>query len=145
MGLWRMASWNREQSATQKLLSNDFSEPRWKTAALKNAYALLGKRRFGLFTFSEAFDSRLIRVQNTLQRFFCWLEIFKMRLASVLINSRIYNWPLQLRGCMRATTVRCFVLSLKTESYHKLPLKETDGLRAGLFGCLADEIWLSVY
>lgn len=45
--LWRMAAWNREQSGTQKLLRNDFSEARWKTAALKNAYALLGKRRFG--------------------------------------------------------------------------------------------------
>ena len=41
-----MAAWNREQSGTQKLLRNDFSEARWKTAALKNAYALLGKRRF---------------------------------------------------------------------------------------------------
>jgi hypothetical protein len=46
-GLWRMASWHREQAATQRLLANDFQEPRWKTAALKNAYALLGKRRFG--------------------------------------------------------------------------------------------------
>ncbi|KAL5339866.1 RAVE protein 1 C terminal-domain-containing protein [Aspergillus crustosus] len=45
-GLWRMAHWNREQSATQKLLANDFREPRWQTTALKNAYALLGKRRF---------------------------------------------------------------------------------------------------
>ena len=43
-----MAAWNREQSGTQKLLRNDFSEARWKTAALKNAYALLGKRRFGV-------------------------------------------------------------------------------------------------
>lgn len=41
-----MAAWNREQFSTQKLLRNDFSETRWKTAALKNAYALLGKRRF---------------------------------------------------------------------------------------------------
>jgi len=41
-----MAAWNREQPGTQKLLRNDFSEHRWKTAALKNAYALLGKRRF---------------------------------------------------------------------------------------------------
>ena len=46
-GLWRMAAWNREQSATQKLLSNNFQDPRWKTAALKNAYALLGRHRFG--------------------------------------------------------------------------------------------------
>jgi hypothetical protein len=47
-GLWRMAGWNREQSATIKLLSNNFSDPRWKTAALKNAYALLGKHRHGM-------------------------------------------------------------------------------------------------
>ncbi|MCJ1477391.1 regulator of (H+)-ATPase in vacuolar membrane [Lambiella insularis] len=46
LGLWRMAAWNREQSSTQKFLSNNFQEHRWKTAALKNAYALLGKRRF---------------------------------------------------------------------------------------------------
>jgi len=41
-----MAAWNREQSGTMKLLANNFSEARWKTAALKNAYALMGKRRF---------------------------------------------------------------------------------------------------
>lgn len=41
-----MAGWNREQASTQRLLSNNFQESRWKTAALKNAYALLGKRRF---------------------------------------------------------------------------------------------------
>ncbi|KAL8665513.1 MAG: hypothetical protein Q9202_002218 [Teloschistes flavicans] len=46
IGLWRMAAWNREQTSTQRLLSNNFQEARWKTAALKNAYALLGKRRF---------------------------------------------------------------------------------------------------
>lgn len=46
-GLWRMASWNREQSATLKLLSNNFQDLKWRTVAMKNAYALLGKRRFG--------------------------------------------------------------------------------------------------
>lgn len=44
-GLWRMASWNREQVATSRLLSNNFQDKKWKTAALKNAYALLGKHR----------------------------------------------------------------------------------------------------
>lgn len=48
-GLWRMAGWNREQGATQRLLANNFQDPKWRTAALKNAYALLGKRRFGMF------------------------------------------------------------------------------------------------
>ncbi len=46
-GLWRMASWNKEQTMTQRLLANNFEDPRWKTTALKNAYALLSKRRFG--------------------------------------------------------------------------------------------------
>jgi WD40 repeat protein len=46
-GLWRMASWNREQAATLKLLANNFDDPRWKTSALKNAYALMSRRRFG--------------------------------------------------------------------------------------------------
>jgi hypothetical protein len=46
VGLWRMATWSREQGATHRLLSNNFSEARWKTAALKNAYALMGRRRF---------------------------------------------------------------------------------------------------
>ncbi|KAL9623679.1 MAG: hypothetical protein Q9160_002135 [Pyrenula sp. 1 TL-2023] len=45
-GLWRMATWNREQGSTSRLLANNFNDPRWKTAALKNAYALLGRRRF---------------------------------------------------------------------------------------------------
>ncbi|KAF7950431.1 hypothetical protein EAE96_007716 [Botrytis aclada] len=45
-GLWRMAAWNREQGATIRLLANNFSEKKWRTAAMKNAYALLGKRRF---------------------------------------------------------------------------------------------------
>jgi len=46
VGLWRMATWSREQGATHRLLSNNFNEDRWKTAALKNAYALMGRRRF---------------------------------------------------------------------------------------------------
>ncbi|SPO00489.1 related to RAV1 - similarity to Drosophila DmX gene [Cephalotrichum gorgonifer] len=44
--LWRLAAWHPEQRATYKLLSNDFDDPRWKKTALKNAYALLSKRRY---------------------------------------------------------------------------------------------------
>lgn len=46
-GLWRMANWNKEQAATQRLLANNFEDPKWRSAALKNAYALLSRRRFG--------------------------------------------------------------------------------------------------
>lgn len=45
-GLWRVASWNKEQVATQKLLANNFDDPKSRRTALKNAYALLSKRRF---------------------------------------------------------------------------------------------------
>ena len=44
-GLWRMAHGHKERAATLRMLAQDFSTGRWKSAALKNAYALLGKRR----------------------------------------------------------------------------------------------------
>lgn len=46
-GLWRQAAWHKEQAVTLKFLSHDFTDPRWRTAALKNAYALKGIQRFG--------------------------------------------------------------------------------------------------
>jgi hypothetical protein len=46
VSLWRIATWSREQGPTHRLLTNNFTEARWKTAALKNAYALLSRRRF---------------------------------------------------------------------------------------------------
>ncbi len=48
-GLWKQAAWHKEQNVMLKFLSNDFSVERWRTAALKNAFALLGKQRFGEF------------------------------------------------------------------------------------------------
>ncbi|KIJ68609.1 hypothetical protein HYDPIDRAFT_24869 [Hydnomerulius pinastri MD-312] len=45
-GLWRQAAWHKEQPIMLKFLANDFTQPRWKTAALKNAYALLSKQRY---------------------------------------------------------------------------------------------------
>ncbi|CAG8530036.1 3694_t:CDS:10 [Cetraspora pellucida] len=46
LGLWRTANNHKEQAAMLKFLLNNFDEPKWKTAALKNAYALLGKQRY---------------------------------------------------------------------------------------------------
>ena len=45
-GLWRIAVGIWEKESTLKLLSQNFEQPRWKATALKNAYALLSKRRF---------------------------------------------------------------------------------------------------
>lgn len=41
-----MATAHPEQPNMVKFLANDFEMDRWKTAALKNAYALLGKQRY---------------------------------------------------------------------------------------------------
>jgi hypothetical protein len=46
LGLWKLANGHSDQQTMLKFLSNDFEQERWKTAALKNAYALLGKQRF---------------------------------------------------------------------------------------------------
>lgn len=46
-GLWRQAPGHKEQGLMLKFLANDFELDRWKTAAMKNAYALLSKQRYG--------------------------------------------------------------------------------------------------
>lgn len=46
VALWRIATWHKEQRTTMNFLKRDFSLPDAKTAAKKNAYALMGKRRF---------------------------------------------------------------------------------------------------
>nr|POE63034.1 regulator of v-atpase in vacuolar membrane protein 1 [Quercus suber] len=47
LGLWRVSTWHKEQRATINFLKRDFGKPDAKIAAKKNAYALMGKRRFG--------------------------------------------------------------------------------------------------
>lgn len=84
VGLWRMAAWNREQSGTQKLLRNDFSEARWKTAALKNAYALLGKRRF---EYAAAFFLLAGNLQDAIN--VCANQLHDLQLAVAV--ARVYD------------------------------------------------------
>ncbi|CCF58733.1 hypothetical protein KAFR_0F01370 [Kazachstania africana CBS 2517] len=46
LNLWKMSIGHPEQQKLVKFLSNDFNETRWKTAALKNAFALMSKHRY---------------------------------------------------------------------------------------------------
>jgi hypothetical protein len=46
LALWRVAAGNREQKTTSNFLKRDFTLEENRTAARKNAYALMGKRRF---------------------------------------------------------------------------------------------------
>lgn len=45
IGLWRTVS-HTEQQKILKFLNHDFSDQRWRSAALKNAFILLGKHRY---------------------------------------------------------------------------------------------------
>lgn len=45
LGLWKIVN-HKEKGKMVKFLSNDFKEKRWRTAALKNAYVLLGQHRY---------------------------------------------------------------------------------------------------
>ena len=44
--LWKQAGGHTDQRSMLKLLANDFDQPRWRSAALKNAFTLISKRRF---------------------------------------------------------------------------------------------------
>ncbi|KAJ8123384.1 hypothetical protein ONZ43_g656 [Nemania bipapillata] len=83
-GLWRMATWNREQAATQRLLANNFEDPKWKTTALKNAYALLSKRRF---TYAAAFFLLADHLQDAVN--VCLNQIKDLQLAIAI--ARVYE------------------------------------------------------
>ncbi|KAL2759507.1 hypothetical protein ACRALDRAFT_1060442 [Sodiomyces alcalophilus JCM 7366] len=83
-GLWRMATWHREQAATLKLLSNNFDDPKWRTAALKNAYALLGRRRF---EYAAAFFLLADRLEDAVN--VCLKQLKDLQLAIAL--ARVYE------------------------------------------------------
>ncbi|KAI0142584.1 regulator of V-ATPase in vacuolar membrane protein [Hypoxylon sp. NC0597] len=83
-GLWRMASWNKEQTATQRLLANNFEDPRWKTVALKNAYALLSKRRF---EYAAAFFLLADHLQDAVS--VCLNQVKDLQLAIAI--TRVYE------------------------------------------------------
>ncbi|KAK1565980.1 WD repeat domain-containing protein [Colletotrichum navitas] len=83
-GLWRMAHWNKEQGATQKLLANNFEEPKWRTTALKNAYALLSKRRF---EYAAAFFLLADQLQDAVS--VCLNQLKDLQLAVAI--ARVYE------------------------------------------------------
>ncbi|KAL7959039.1 RAVE protein 1 C terminal domain-containing protein [Trichoderma compactum] len=83
-GLWRMAGGDKEQATTQKFLGHDFEEPRWRTAALKNAYALLSKRRF---KYAAAFFLLADKLENAVE--VCLRQLKDLQLAIAI--TRVYE------------------------------------------------------
>lgn len=70
-GLWRQAAWHKEQQVMLKFLNNDFRQARWRTAAMKNAFALLSKRRFGA--------SILMEFRFVLREGLAFISLFRIR------------------------------------------------------------------
>ncbi|KAL6879618.1 RAVE protein 1 C terminal domain-containing protein [Trichoderma longibrachiatum] len=83
-GLWRMAGGDKEQATTQRFLAHDFEEPRWRTAALKNAYALLSKRRF---KYAAAFFLLADRLDSAVE--VCLRQLKDLQLAVAI--TRVYE------------------------------------------------------
>jgi hypothetical protein len=67
MTLWKQAGGHADQRSMLKFLVNDFELPRWRSAALKNAFALLSKQRFRESPLS-LFSERIARETDERQR-----------------------------------------------------------------------------
>ncbi|KAJ3020012.1 UNVERIFIED_CONTAM: hypothetical protein HDU68_010402 [Siphonaria sp. JEL0065] len=79
LGLWKLASSHPEQGAMLKFLANDFSEDRWQKAAVKNAFALLGKQRY---EYAVAFFLLADRLKDAVN--VCLKHLKDLQLAVVL-------------------------------------------------------------
>lgn len=84
VGLWRTATSKPDQQTMIKFLANDFSQERWKTAALKNAFALIGKQRF---EYAAAFFILADQLKDAVH--VCIRQMGDMQLA--LVIARLYE------------------------------------------------------
>ncbi|KAG9100994.1 regulator of (H+)-ATPase in vacuolar membrane [Ceratobasidium sp. 370] len=99
-GLWRQAVWHKDHALMIKFLSNDFTEPRWRTAALKNAFALLSKQRF---EFAAAFFMLGGSLQDAVNVCLKQLDDFQLAIALARVVEGD-NGPV-LRGILSKTVV----------------------------------------
>ncbi|KAH9064341.1 RAVE protein 1 C terminal-domain-containing protein [Lactarius vividus] len=100
-GLWRQAAWHKEQAVMTKFLSNDFAQPRWRTAALKNAYALLSKRRF---EYAAAFFILSGNLKDAVNVCLRHLDDFQLAVALARVVEGRDDGPI-LRDILNGTTI----------------------------------------
>lgn len=84
LGLWKVCAGHKEQQKTIKLLSNDFTLPRYKSVALKNAYALLSKHRY---EYAAAFFLLADRPRDSIDVIMRYLD----DLALAVAVARVYS------------------------------------------------------
>lgn len=92
-GLWKQAAWHPERQVMLKFLSNDFENPHWRTAALKNAFALMSKQRFGMPAFPASTFWNILRTIK-LTRICC--RFLRARRVSEGRSKRVHQSPTRL-------------------------------------------------
>ncbi|KAF9916958.1 regulator of (H+)-ATPase in vacuolar membrane [Lobosporangium transversale] len=126
-GLWRTAHGNPEQSKMIAFLANDFEQDRWRTAALKNAFALLGKQRF---EYAAAFFLLGDRLQDAVNVCIKQLNDFQLAIAICRVYEPEERGPVLtqlLLGLLR-TTKDPWLLSL----YYSMLGQNTKAMRVAL-------------
>ncbi|OAV95418.1 hypothetical protein PTTG_05465 [Puccinia triticina 1-1 BBBD Race 1] len=82
MGLWKVAYGHADRPLMTKFLENDFSEARWKTAAQKNAFALISRQRF---RFAASFFLLADRLQDAVN--VCARQLSDWQLALAIVRA----------------------------------------------------------
>ncbi|KAI7828679.1 RAVE protein 1 C terminal-domain-containing protein [Gamsiella multidivaricata] len=111
VGLWRTSHGHPEQGKMVTFLSNDFEQDRWRTAALKNAFALLGKQRFA---YAAAFFLLANRLQDAVNVCVKNLNDFQLAIAICRVYEPEERGPVlrQLLQDLVKTTTDPWLLSL---------------------------------
>ncbi|KAK3842238.1 MAG: RAVE protein 1 C terminal-domain-containing protein [Linnemannia gamsii] len=110
-GLWRTAHGHAEQGKMVVFLGNDFDQDRWKTAALKNAFALLGKQRFA---YAAAFFLLADKLQDAVNVCVKHLNDFQLAISICRVYEQEERGPV-LKGLLQdlvGTTTDPWLLSL---------------------------------
>ncbi|KAF9438201.1 regulator of (H+)-ATPase in vacuolar membrane [Entomortierella beljakovae] len=110
-GLWRTSHGHAEQGKMIAFLANDFDQDRWRTAALKNAFALLGKQRF---EYAAAFFLLGNKLQDAVNVCIKHLNDFQLAIAICRVFEPEERGPVltQLLRDLVKTTTDPWLLSL---------------------------------
>ncbi|CAO3569226.1 unnamed protein product [Mortierella alpina] len=93
-GLWRTSHGHPEQGKMVAFLANDFEQDRWRTAALKNAFALLGKQRFA---YAAAFFLLADKLQDAVNVCIKQLNDLQLAIAMCHVYEREERGPVLTR------------------------------------------------
>lgn len=126
VGLWRTVS-HAERDKVLKFMSNDFTAQRWRSAALKNAFVLLGRHRYMdaayFFLLGGLVKDCCITLCNKLEEIELALAVARVNHAADVVKHIIENFILPkalLKGDRWMTSWVFWQLKLKEISVQAL-------------------------